>query len=241
MEFREANKRLYKGYLYSLILVIVAIPVVIFTAVVAVLPSMQSPQALASVVVLLAGEVFVFIIAGVLIFFLYLFRGYLALHRLGIGWAWWMAWGPIIEFLLVIATLVILILFGIATLGQLALAVLANIQSNSGGPVTGQWIWLVVAPVLVMGIILAAFGIFLTIAHILFLNNMHRYTAINKFHTAYILLIIGIVLSFIPYLGILGTIVLIAQYVIEMLAYKEASEWTPPAPQTPQPQPSTSA
>ncbi len=230
MEFREANKRLYKGYLYSLILVIVAIPVVIFTAVVAVLPSMQSPQALASVVVLLAGEVFVFIIAGVLIFFLYLFRGYLALHRLGIGWAWWMAWGPIIEFLLGIATLVIL-----------ALAVLANIQSISRGPVTGEWIWLVVAPVLVMGIILAAFGIFLTIAHILFLNNMHRYTAINKFHTAYILLIIGIVLSFIPYLGILGTIVLIAQYVIEMLAYKEASEWTPPAPQTPQPQPSTSA
>ncbi|MGC9131438.1 MAG: hypothetical protein ACP5H5_07630 [Pyrobaculum sp.] len=230
MEFREANKRLYKGYLYSLILVIVAIPVVIFTAVVAVLPSMQSPQALASVVVLLAGEVFVFIIAGVLIFFLYLFRGYLALHRLGIGWAWWMAWGPIIEFLLGIATLVIL-----------ALAVLANIQSISRGPVTGEWIWPVVAPVLVMGIILAAFGIFLTIAHILFLNNMHRYTAINKFHTAYILLIIGIVLSFIPYLGILGTIVLIAQYVIEMLAYKEASEWTPPAPQTPQPQPSTSA
>ena len=230
MEFREANKRLYKGYLYSLILVIVAIPVVIFTAVVAVLPSMQSPQALASVVVLLAGEVFVFIIAGVLIFFLYLFRGYLALHRLGIGWAWWMAWGPIIEFLLGIATLVIL-----------ALAVLANIQSISRGPVTGEWIWLVVAPVLVMGIILAAFGIFLTIAHILFLNNMHRYTAINKFHTAYILLIIGIVLSFIPYLGILGTIVLIAQYIIEMLAYKEASEWTPPAPQTPQPQPSTSA
>jgi hypothetical protein len=230
MEFREANKRLYKGYLYSLILVIVAIPVVIFTAVVAVLPSMQSPHALASVVVLLAGEVVVFIIAGVLIFFLYLFRGYLALHRLGIGWAWWMAWGPIIEFLLGIATLVIL-----------ALAVLANIQSISRGPVTGEWIWPVVAPALVMGIILAAFGIFLTIAHILFLNNMHRYTAINKFHTAYILLIIGIVLSFIPYLGILGTIVLIAQYVIEMLAYKEASEWTPPAPQTPQPQPSTSA
>jgi uncharacterized membrane protein len=222
MEFREANRLLYKGYLYSLILVIVAIAAVIVSL--AFLPLSSSPSVLASVVALLAGEVVVFIIAGVLIFFLYLFRGYMALHRLGIGWAWWMAWGPIIEAILLIVTLVVL-----------TLVVMTQAQSIGRGLVTGEWIWSILAPALVMLIILGAFGIFLTIAHILFLSNMHRHTAIDKFHTAYILLIIGLVLSLIPYIGILGAVVLLVQYVIEMLAYKEASEWTPPAPQTPQP------
>ncbi|MCU7787731.1 hypothetical protein ODS41_07365 [Pyrobaculum sp. 3827-6] len=228
MEFREANKLLYRGYLYSLILAIVAIAAVIVTVLAAFLPLTNSPSALAPAVALLAGEVVAFIIAGVLIFFLYLFRGYMALHRIGIGWAWWMAWGPIIEAVL-----------GIATIVVLALAALTHAQSIDRGPITGERIWSILAPALVMLIILGAFGIFLTIAHILFLSNMYRHTGIGKFHTAYILLIIGLVLSIIPYIGILGAIVLLVQYVVEMLAYKEASEWTPPAPQTPQPQTST--
>lgn len=225
MEFRDANTLLYRGYLYLLILVIVAIAAVIVTVLAVILPLSSSPSALAPAVALplLAGEVVVFIIAGVLIFFLYLFRGYMALHKLGIGWAWWMAWGPIIEAVLE------------APIVVLALAALTHAQSIGRGSVTGGWIWSILASARVMLIILGAFGLFLAIAHILFLSNMYRHTAIKKFNTAFILLIIGLVLSIPPYIDILGAIILIAQYVIEMLAYKEASEWTPPAPQTPQP------
>ena len=224
MNFQEVNRLLYKGYLYSLILGIVAV-VSIITAVLAAIASYApiverypgtSPRFLIVLTILLVS-ILAFAVADLVIFFLYLFRGYMALHKLGIGWAWWQAWGPIVLFAI-----------GVVSVGVL-LASLPSLASYGGGLEASLWVavWVAIIPLA----LLVAFGLFVDITHILFLNNMYDYTKISKFHTAYILYIIGLVLSFIPYVNAGGSILMLVEYIIEMLAYKEASAWTPPSSQ----------
>ncbi|AEA13237.1 hypothetical protein TUZN_1776 [Thermoproteus uzoniensis 768-20] len=240
MNFQEANKSLYRGYLYTLILSIIAgvavlveLSSVIFSHLApywgsyVVPPSSPTPQESEFILTLISAIFTTIIISSIsylVIFFLFIFRGYMALHRLGIKWAEWLAWGP-----------VILTIIGLALLGVI-FWVLLNLPHWSSGsaPYPGVSMWGVVTAILAPLIALAAFGLFIDIVHILFLDNMYKYTQISKFHTAFILFIIALVLSFIPYVNIIGGILAFVEYIIEMLAYKEASEWAPPGqPQTP--------
>ncbi|MGC8584023.1 MAG: hypothetical protein ACP5MH_09910 [Thermoproteus sp.] len=241
MDFQEANKSLYKGYLYTLILSIAAVAAVLvelFTVIFSyssalyrspyvVPPGSSTPQGFEFILTLISSIFIIIIVFGIvylIIFFLFIFRGYMALHRLGIRWAWWQAWGP-----------VILTILGLALLGGISWVLSGLPHWTSGSaPYPEASIWSVIIAILVPLVVLAAFGLFIDITHILFLDNMYKYTQISKFHTAFILFIISLVLSFIPYINIVGGILAFVEDIIEMLAYKEASEWAPPGqPQTP--------
>lgn len=231
MDFQTANKYLYEGYLYTLILIIASvvlvmaliIGLVIATPQVLYIPEFPGFPNISSSASAFAGlgavlfAIIVLIVVYLVIFFRYIFRGYMALHRLGIKWAWWLAWGPII-------------------VGIIALALLGSVAAIAASPprlVQPVGIGGMLIGLAVVAVVLAAFGIFVSVAHILFLDNMHEYTNISLFRTAFILYIISLVLSFIPYVSIVDGILFLVEYIIEMLAYREASRWTPPSPQQP--------
>jgi hypothetical protein len=158
------------------------------------------------------------------VFFLYIFRGYRALHRLGFKWAWWLAWGPIVEIVLALVAVPIAVI-----------SIPSAVYHDMGYPAEyPAWLGIITAaaPLLVLFAIAVIIGLIIDIAHIIFLYDMHKYTKIGYFQISFILYIIGLVLSLIIFsvaAGVLATLALFAEYITEMLAYREASRWTPPA------------
>jgi len=245
MNFQEANRALYKGYLYSLILTIVLV-VAVVVAVLLILvpmhfvaesppyhvtgsqlprlpPAGQGEVAIGASFALLA-VVIAIAIALIAVFFLYIFRGYRALHRLGFKWAWWLAWGPIVEIVLALVAVPIAVI-------SIPSAVYYDMGHQAGYP---AWLDIITAaaPLLALFAIIVVIGLIIDIARIIFLYDMHKYTKIGYFQISFILYIIGLVLSLIIFsvaAGVLATLVLFAEYITEMLAYREASRWTPPA------------
>ncbi len=208
IEFREANKLLYKGHLYMLILYIAAIATifagviiwvsVLFTSihnidrVTAMLPAIN--------IMAVAITLFIisFIVAALLIFLRYLFRGYMALDKLGIEWAKWMAWWPIIAVILSIVILVII-----------ALAKPSYLYSELSAYLASLLFIIIYGPLIIISI--------------LFLNNMYKHTSIAKFRVAYLLYIIFIVLLLIPY-NFFMLMLDIVRLIILTIAYKEVAE-----------------
>ncbi|MFB6491357.1 MAG: hypothetical protein TU35_009030 [Thermoproteus sp. AZ2] len=238
MDFREANKLLYKGYLYELIFIIVwaiALIIGIIAVVIPVAESMMVAQPSAGLTALLwplvefivAFIVVPFFVVYLFIWIRYIFRGYIALHKLGVGWAFWLAWGPIIGAVLAVA----LVGAFLAVLPSLT-AHLSELppQAQGEGPLLG--VLMAFAPLLILVVVLVAFGIFLDVVHILFLDNMNDLTKLGKFRTAFILYIVAFMLSLASYvlsmIGIIGGVVALVEYIIEMLAYRDASAAPPP-------------
>jgi magnesium-transporting ATPase (P-type) len=232
MDFREANKLLYKRYLYQLIFAIVlvialiigiiAVVIAVAEPVTAARPSAGSTASLWPVVESTAAFIVVALAVYLFIWFRYIFRGYVALHRLGVAWAFWLAWGPIIE-----------VVLAVALVGTLLIA-LPSLAAHLGEvPVQAQNERLILetlmsfAPFLVLLAASMAFGIFLDIAHILFLDKMKDLTKLSKFNAAFVLYIVAFVLSLASFVSsIVGTIsgvVALVEYIIEMLAYRGAS------------------
>jgi hypothetical protein len=242
MNFQEANRALYKGYLYSLILTIALVVAVVVAALLILAPAhfvaepppyhvtgSQPPPAGQGEVAIgaffaLLAIVIAIAIALIAVFFLYIFRGYRALHRLGFKWAWWLAWGPIVEIVLALVAVPIAVI-------SIPSAVYHDMGYPAGYP---AWLDIITAaaPLLALFAIAVIIGLIIDIAHIIFLYDMHKYTKIGYFQISFILYIIGLVLSLIIFsvaAGVLATLVLFAEYITEMLAYREASRWTPPA------------
>ncbi|MFP3348670.1 MAG: hypothetical protein RXN90_05030 [Thermoproteus sp.] len=242
MNFQEANRALYKGYLYSLILTIALVVAVTVAALLILAPAhfvaepppyhvtgSQPPLAGQGEVAIgasfaLLAVVIAIAIALIAVFFLYIFRGYRALHRLGFKWAWWLAWGPIVEIVLALVAVPIAVI-----------SIPSAVYYDMGYPAEyPAWLGIITAaaPLLVLFAIAVIIGLIIDIARIIFLYDMHKYTKIGYFQISFILYIIGLVLSLIIFsvaAGVLAALVLFAEYITEMLAYREASRWTPPA------------
>ncbi|MFP3168006.1 MAG: hypothetical protein RXR01_02780 [Thermoproteus sp.] len=242
MNFQEANRALYKGYLYSLILTIVLVVAVVVAVLLILVPmhfvagsppyhvtGSQPPLAGQGEVAIgasfaLLAVVIAIAIALIAVFFLYIFRGYRALHRLGFKWAWWLAWGPIVEIVLALVAVPIAVI-----------SIPSAVYYDMGYPAEyPAWLGMITAaaPLLVLFAIAVIIGLIIDIARIIFLYDMHKYTKIGYFQISFILYIIGLVLSLIIFsvaAGVLAALVLFAEYITEMLAYREASRWTPPA------------
>ncbi|MCI4464379.1 MAG: hypothetical protein JHC22_01080 [Thermoproteus sp.] len=186
-------------------------------------PPAGQEEAATGVFFALLAVVFALAIALIAVFFLYIFRGYRALHRLGFKWAWWLAWGPIVEIVLVLVAVPIAII-----------SIPSAVYHDMGYPAEyPAWLGIITAaaPLLALFVISVIIGLIIDIAHIIFLYDMHKYTKIGYFQISFILYIIGLVLSLIIFsvaAGVLATLVLFAEYITEMLAYREASRWTPP-------------
>ena len=221
MDFQTSCRFLYRGYLYSIILAVITVAIVVAlvlgtTSRVSVLPPWEpSSKSLAAAVLTATtapGAVYLIVVLR------YVFRGYMGLHEHGVRWARWQAWGAVIAPVLWMAILVM----------SLALALSAEslpviVTDFSSG--LAVWFFGILGLVVVAG----AFGLFIAIAHILFLDDMYRRTNIQKFRTAFTLSIVALVLSFVPFVGVVGWVLSIAVFIIEMLAYREAS--TQPSPQ----------
>jgi len=242
MNFQEANRALYKGYLYSLILTIALVVAVVVAALLILAPAhfvaesppyhvtgSQPPPAGQGEVAIgaffaLLAVVIAIAIALIAVFFLYIFRGYRALHRLGFKWAWWLAWGPIVEIVLALVAVPIAVI-----------SIPSAVYHDMGYPAEyPAWLDIITAaaPLLALFAIIVVIGLIIDVARIIFLYDMHKYTKIGYFHISFILYIIGLVLSLIIFsvaAGVLAALVLFAEYITEMLAYREASRWTPPA------------
>ncbi|AEA12257.1 hypothetical protein TUZN_0768 [Thermoproteus uzoniensis 768-20] len=224
MDFREVMRTLYKGYIYQLI-VLVAIVAVSFAAfLLAVLqppgPGAGVPDSLAAVGI----AAIALAIAFVVIFFLYIFRGFRALHKLGFKWAWWLAWGPIA--LAVVAAILVLAL-ALYFFGHPAV-----VNRLTADP-TYVYLLILREPAIVgITAVLFALELLLVAARAMTLRDLHRYSGVGLFRTALYMLIAGYVLSLLPLVSFLGAVVLFAEYIAEMLAYGEAARRAPaPAPQ----------
>lgn len=237
LDFNKANELLYKGYLYQLILAIVAIIVIFAAAIAAVTAIIASPgvspsypygsssSGLTSIIGAFVGITIVaiiFIVIGLIIFFKYIFRGYIGLHELGVKWAFWLAWGPIIELILAIVAV------------ALSFAFIPSIASALGSGLAESpfSIFAAAVPVLAVVVVLLAFSVFIDVARILFLKNMYDITKIGEFNIAFVLTIVALALSPALYAGgLLGAaagIVGLIEYIFEMLAYRGASRMHPP-------------
>ncbi|CCC82089.1 hypothetical protein [Thermoproteus tenax] len=238
LDFNKANELLYKGYLYQLILAIVAI-IAIFAAAIAaataviassgVLPPSypygSSSSGLASIIGALVGIIIVaiiFIVIGLIIFFKYIFKGYIGLHKLGVKWAFWLAWGPIIELILAIVAVALFFAF----ISSIASALGPGLAESPFS------IFAAAVPVLAVVVVLLAFSVFIDVAKILFLKNMYDITKIGEFNIAFVLTIVALALSLASYtgglLGVAAGIVELIEYIFEMLAYRGASRMHPP-------------
>lgn len=215
---------MYMGYLFSIILAIATAVVVVALAfgsmskVSALPPWGWEPSskllATATLSAMIApGAVYLVVVLR------YVFRGYMGLHKHGVRWAQWQAWGAVIAPVLWMAIL--------AT--SLALVLSAEslpviVTDFSSGYVA--WFFGILGLLAAAG----AFGLFLAITHILYLDDMYRRTNIQKFRTAFTLYIVALVLSFVPFVGIVGWALFVAVFIIEMLAYREASIQPTPQP-----------
>ncbi|MCI4465323.1 MAG: hypothetical protein JHC22_05995 [Thermoproteus sp.] len=214
MDFREAMEVLYRGFLYQLALILVGLVVL---AVGLLRPRSALLAASAALAVLAVGLIAVF--------FLYIFRGYRALHRLGFKWAWWLAWGPValVAVALIFAASVVVYFAGRPALAVRALANPAVLYVAIGREPALLGI---IAVVLALELILAA-------AKALTLRDLHRRTSLGLFRAALALFAVGYVLSLLPPVEYVGLAVLSAEYVAEMSAYRAASRAgasSPPPP-----------
>jgi len=218
VDFREAMEVLYRGFLYQLALILVGLVVL---AVGLLGPRSALLAASAALAVLAVGLIAVF--------FLYIFRGYRALHRLGFKWAWWLAWGPValVAVALIFAASVAAYLAGRPALAVRALASPAALYVAIGREPALLGI---IAVVLALELILAA-------AKALTLRDLHRRTSLGLFRVALALFAVGYVLSLLPPVEYVGLAVLSAEYVAEMSAYRAASRAGAPS----QPPPAGSA
>lgn len=210
---------LYKGYLYGLIagavILIVSIPTAVALIAYGRWMNATAPIAAISVLVLAAAAVFLWI------FFAYLFKGYRVLYRLGFKWAWWLSYGQLI-----------LMAVSIAALIAVAFYFSALVRPYFPGP--SPWpavaailgpIFLALAPPLLLSLVI-------NVAHIILLRDLHGATKVGEFLAAYVLLIVEVALIYVGILlqpialVILG--VSLAEYIVEMIAYKKASA-PPPA------------
>lgn len=213
MDFKEAMGILYKGFLYQLV-VISALVAISFALLLSAL--FVSPAAIAA-----AGFVVIaLLIALLLIFFLYLFRGYRALHMLGFRWAWWLAWGPV-------ALMVLVAIFA----GALVMYLRGHPVVAAHVRIDPTYIYRVMlgTPAL-LGIfaVLQAAYLLLVAARAITLNDLRRHSKVGLFGVALILLLIGYPLSLVPLVNYVGGLVLLAEYIAEMLAYREAARVAPP-------------
>jgi len=226
MNFQEANNVLYKGYLYMLITMIAGM-IAYFVLLFALLSSLLMPFPgrpsvnIFTVMAAVIGGGLALMVAALVIFFKFHFKGYMALYRLGIKWAWWMAWGPIIYAILAVAYLGAAVVFPNALLAMIA----TGIPSWAG--MAGAMA--VALPLVILQYLLLAFGIVLFVFKILFLNYMNKYTGLPLFRTSWIMYLVTVIILLIPYLNILAGVLGLIAYVIEMLSYKDASSWTPKA------------
>jgi len=204
VDFREAMEVLYRGFLYQLALILVGL---VMLAVGLLGPRSALLAASAALAVLAVGLIAVF--------FLYIFRGYRALHRLGFKWAWWLAWGPValVAVALIFAASVAAYLAGRPALAVRALANPAALYVAIGREPALLGI---IAVVLALELILAA-------AKALTLRDLHRRTSLGLFRVALALFAVGYVLSLLPPVEYVGLAVLSAEYVAEMSAYRAAS------------------
>jgi len=204
VDFREAMEVLYRGFLYQLALILVGLVVL---AVGLLGPRSALLAASAALAVLAVGLIAVF--------FLYIFRGYRALHRLGFKWAWWLAWGPValVAVALIFAASVAAYLAGRPALAVRALANPAALYVAIGREPALLGI---IAVVLALELLLAA-------AKALTLRDLHRRTSLGLFRVALALFAVGYVLSLLPPVEYVGLAVLSAEYVAEMSAYRAAS------------------
>ncbi len=213
MDFREIMRILYKGFLYQLV-VISALVAISFALLLSAL--FTSPAALA-----VAGfAVIALLIALLSIFFLYLFRGYRALHGLGFRWAWWLAWGPV-------ALMALAAIFAAALamyfLGHPGVAARARID-----PTYIYQVMLKTPALLGIFAVFQAAYLLLVAARAITLNDLRRHSKVGLFGVALILLLIGYPLSLIPLMDYVGGLALLAEYIAEMLAYREAARAPPP-------------
>jgi hypothetical protein len=241
MEFREAMRVLFKGYLYMLIYVLgagLAMLAIIYAALAAAVWSAVWRKGfdMWGYLAAMVAVVVLYVVGVLVIFFRYHFRGFRALHRLGFKAAWLLAWGPVITLILIAA------LFGVAVFSVPAVILSGNVLGALAASVT-----LLVLVVAALGV-----GLAVMVARLILLRALYRYTGINLFNIAFILSLLVLVIyaasyayiasypvsyTFLmpgPALGMsaLGTLLIFAAYIVEMLAYKEGSEWTPKAQPT---------
>ncbi|MEM4133446.1 MAG: hypothetical protein QW317_11175, partial [Thermoproteus sp.] len=213
MDFQTAMRTLYRGYLYQLILAIA----LIFLSVAVILSVALQPGGGVGLSALLAASALLIAvsIAVIAVFFLFVFRGYYALYKLGFRWAWWLTWGVVALIAIVLVGIAVIALYYSSALAELGRppSVLSNPYSllSSSGPLLGYFV------------VLTIFGVIISIAHILLLRDLHDYTKVGGFRMAYILYIIALILSFLPLVSLVGAVLAFAEYVVEMLAYREAA------------------
>lgn len=119
MDFRQAVKLLYRGFLYQLFVMIGGGLVLSAAALALILGGdLTTFYALAAAAATLAA-------LYISIFFLYVFRGLLALHRQGLRWAKWAAYGFAATLILVLTTVATTAALGAVT-APLAAAALAS-------------------------------------------------------------------------------------------------------------------
>lgn len=224
MDFKEAMRTLYKGYLYQLIVLLavlalsLGLAIAIFLSTIPALPTRLPRPAIsgasAPMIFAVAGLALIgFLLAAlILVFFLYIFRGYRALHRLGVKWAWWLAWGPI--------AMAALVAIFAAALALYRPALLARIEAY---PMRAYEAILEEPMLLGIFIVVEAMYLLLVVAKALTLNDLRKRAGVGLFAVALVLLIIGFLLSYLPSVYYVGGLVLFAEYIAEMLAYREAA------------------
>ncbi|MEZ0247978.1 MAG: hypothetical protein ABWJ97_01775 [Thermoproteus sp.] len=226
MDFQTAMRSLYRGYLYQLVLILALVLLAVVILLSAALQPMGRGAGPVALVVASAVLVIALLIAVVVVFFLFIFRGYNALYRLGFRWAWWLAWGTIVLFVIVFAGLAVIVAYYSYIFmgpGRLPPSALSNPYSLLASS----------APLLGYSAVVIIFSLIISIARVILLRDLYNYTKIDGFRTAYILYIIALVLSFIPLASLIGTVLAFVEYIVEMLAYRDAAA-RPPAPQTQQ-------
>ncbi|MBP1448506.1 MAG: hypothetical protein JZD41_00580, partial [Thermoproteus sp.] len=205
---------LYKGYLYGLIagivVLIVSIPMAV--ALIAYGGRMGATALITDVLIFALAAVTVFL----WIFFAYLFKGYRELYRLGFKWAWWLSYGQLILAAVSIAAVIALALYFSAL-------VRSHISSPSPWPVVAAILGptlLALAPPLLLSFVI-------NVAHIILLRDLHGATKVGEFQIAYPLLIVGVALIYVGILlqpiALVALGISLAEYIVEMIAYKKAS------------------
>ncbi|MEZ0320042.1 MAG: hypothetical protein ABWK05_08650 [Pyrobaculum sp.] len=231
MDFQSAMRSLYRGYLYQLVLVLALVLLEVVFLVMAALQPSVGGAGLAAVVVASAAFVIALLIAVVVVFFLYILRGYAALYKMGFRWAWWLAWGTVVLFIVIIVGFVAIVAY---------YQVLTEPWLSSAPPSPYSFL-ASLTPLLAYLAVIVVLSLVISIARIILLRDLYNYTKIERFRTAYILYIVMLVLLFIPLASLVGIVLAFVQYIVEMLAYRDAAGTadllTPrtPPPSTPPP------
>ncbi|MGC9051549.1 hypothetical protein [Pyrobaculum sp.] len=198
MDLASACRLMYRGYLYSLVLLAASI-VLLVSAVFVEFSNPASPYlgvlAFAALPLGAAGFAVVLLIH----------RGFMALSRLGVRWAG-------VQARLLTALFVV-------ELSLLALGLLRRERPLLQDLPQDAALAIVLAVLgLVWGLALAYLA-----THLLYLKHMYRHTGVLRFHTAYVVTLVGVAFLVPVVTAPLGLLILFAAHVVEMLAYREAS------------------